>query len=415
MTDDIRKRLLVLDALSLAAGEGIVQADGTLWSHAATLGTRVKGTQFSIDRKTVENFCRVFATGYPRKCPVDYEHGSTDDDAVVRAQRAMGKVPKAGDVVEMKGVFGTDDFTGTLKTAAEKLTASGGRPLEDERNLGLWIRWRPTQKALAAIQAREYTELSIAFDDNYPHNTTGEGQGPTLLAIALLNTPFLDDMLSVAASRHGGSPAAPGNGEERMTKLTLLAAAAAFLGKPVADEDQAITELQRLQPELTGLQKFRTDVLAATGETDPAKALTRVGEFKTQNEKFVIDLAAAKKAKIDGQITATMTKFEKRLTVPLKDVMSKQLRAELEAGTELEKTETYKALDSMKETGITTQSSAGDLGGAGTADEKKFEARVNEILGSNEEVKSLRTSKGELAAYNRAVDIAEAELEPAAR
>jgi hypothetical protein len=38
------------------ASDSLVAADGTIWSHAATLGTRFKGDTFTIDRPTVENF-----------------------------------------------------------------------------------------------------------------------------------------------------------------------------------------------------------------------------------------------------------------------------------------------------------------------------------------------------------------------
>jgi hypothetical protein len=54
----------------------------------------------------------------------------------VRKLRAQGMVPKAGDVVELRGVFAADQFTGDLKTAAEKLSSQAGRPLDDPRNLG---------------------------------------------------------------------------------------------------------------------------------------------------------------------------------------------------------------------------------------------------------------------------------------
>src|SRR4051812_48878754 len=87
---------------SLSAGEGLVLADGTLWSHAATMGTRTKGDQFTIGETEVKNAVKVFTEGYPRKIPVDYEHASTTSDPEIRKLRAQGSVPKAGDVVELK-------------------------------------------------------------------------------------------------------------------------------------------------------------------------------------------------------------------------------------------------------------------------------------------------------------------------
>jgi hypothetical protein len=50
-----------------------------MWSHAATLGTRYKNGFFTIDKPTIENFIRVFKTGYPQKVCVDYEHGDEND------------------------------------------------------------------------------------------------------------------------------------------------------------------------------------------------------------------------------------------------------------------------------------------------------------------------------------------------
>jgi phage I-like protein len=70
------------------------------------------------------------------------------------------------------------------------------------------MRWKPTARALAAIKAGEYTELSIAFDEDIPNNVDGEGQGFGLWAVALSTRPFLDDMLPVAASRDTDPPPA---------------------------------------------------------------------------------------------------------------------------------------------------------------------------------------------------------------
>lgn len=415
MTDPKATRhppLTTFSGMSLTAADGILLEDGSLWSHAATLGERVKGTKFTIDRSCVENFCRVFSTGYPQKVPVDYEHGSTTDDPEIRRARAMGKVPKAGDVVEMKGVFGVADFAGSLRTTAEKLTAAVARPLEDPRNFGLWIRWRPTDKALQSIKAREYTELSIAFDDNWPHNSTGEGQGPAILAVALLNLPFLDDMLPVAASRHGGSPAAPGQeGDTRMEPrtMTLLAVTAAIVGKAVTDEAQATTELTALHPEITGLRSLRAELLTATGETDPAKALAKVKELKAANARLEQEAKTATTTKIDGLVDATFKKYEKRITPALRNLMAPQLRAELEKGVEVDKTETVKALESMKELGITEQVAGGDLGGANANDDVKLDAKARELMTSNPRLKAL-AEKDHHEAYKEALIHAEREL-----
>lgn len=412
-TAERRPPLTLASAMSLSASDGVLQADGTIWSHAATLGMRTKGTQFTIDRKTVENFIRVFTTGYPQKVPVDYDHALTTNDPEVRRARAMGKVPKAGDVLEMQGVFSVTDFTGALKTAAEKLAANAGRALDDPRNLGLWIRWHPTAKALAAIQAREYSELSITFDDDWPDNVEGKGQGPTILAVALTNLPFLDDMLPVAANRHGHLPAAPAtpSSEDHMTQrqINLVSAVAALCAKPVTDEEQAVTELTAITPEITGLRSFRVEIANAIGETDPAKAIAAVKQLKAENVRLAAEAETAKKARIDGEIEATFKKYESRITPALRHLMAPQLRAELEKGVELAKTETVKALESMKELKITGQESGGDLGGANADDDVKLDAKARELMGSNPRIKSL-AAKDEHEAYKEALVLAQREL-----
>src|SRR4051812_43542822 len=147
-----------------------VMSDGTLWSHAATLGTRIKGSSFTIDHTTIDNFIRVFKTGYPQKIVVDYEHGTFNG-----ATDAGQPVPAAGQVKELKGVYSATDLTGDLLATAKKLCEKVGRPLDDPRNFGLWMRWLPTARALQMVTQREYTELSIAFFNDLPHNVTGEG------------------------------------------------------------------------------------------------------------------------------------------------------------------------------------------------------------------------------------------------
>jgi phage I-like protein len=337
------RSLATFDAV---ATDSIVAADGSIWSHAASLGTYVKGTQFTIDRPLIENFVRVFASGYPRKVPVDYDHSSTNGAAGNGAP-----VPKAGDVLELRGVFAPADFTGELKAAAQKLADQAGRALDDPQNLGLWMRWRPTNRALGMIREREYTDLSISFgpvDDK----STGAPQGDVLIAVALTNLPFIDTMLPVAASRdHGGTRAAPGQREDTMGKITMLAAAAALIGKPGADEEQAATGLMELHSEIPKLRQLAADVGAELGESDPTKLAGKVKELKTQNAQHELAATRAREAAIKTSAEAKIKTYEKKLTVPMRALMLSQLVRELTAGTKLEETDAVKALDSMQEIG----------------------------------------------------------------
>lgn len=407
----------LLGGMSLSAGDGLVLADGSLWSHAATLGTRTKGTEFTIDQGVVQNFIKNFTSGYPQKIPVDYEHGSTTSDPEIRKLRAQGKVPKAGDVLELRGVFAPGDFTGDLKTAAEKLSTQAGRELTDPRNLGLWMRWKPTAQALGSIKAGEYTELSIAFDDDVPNNTDGAGQGPGLIAVALLNLPFLDDMLPVAASRHDDrDPADPGTTpKERETmKITMLSAVAAMLAKPVATEEDAITELAALTPQVTSMREYRNVVAAELEETDPVKAVAKIRELKSAVATATAAAAEQKKVAIKTVVETTMTKHEKKLTVPLKELMAANLATELEAGVKLEDTKTVKALETLKEFGQFTQSAGGDIGGANADDDVKLDARARELQESDPAIKAL-TMRDPHEGYKAALFKADRELRAATK
>jgi cytochrome c556 len=393
--------------------DSLVLADGSIWSHAATLGTRIKGGVFTIDAETVRTFVKNFTTGYRRKVPVDYDHAITNG-----AAGSGGPTPKAGDVLELKAVLSTADFSGDLQRTAEKIAAAMGRPLDDPRNLGLWMRWRPTARALQMLTAGEYSELSIAFDMEYPHNETGESQGPTLLAVALTNLPFLDDMLStlVAAALGGdSSPAAPAptHKEQHMTtpnNVRLLTAVAALsLGAAPSDEDQAITQLAALGPEIKQLRALRDGVLAESGETDIAKVPAKIKELRAENQRYATEAKDAKARELAVTVDATMKKFEKRFrSVPERKMYERNLTAELTAGTKLEETETHKLLSALKDSDVTGQFSAGDSGDA-PADDVKLDTTARELMNSDPDLKALaQTDRTD--AYIRALKQARREL-----
>jgi hypothetical protein len=187
-------------ARSLLAGESLVLADGTIWSHAATLGTRVKGDSSRSTARPSRTSSKSSQRAIRRRSP------STTSTArrrrIPRSKlRAQGQVPKAGDVLELRGVFSVADFTGDLKAAAEKLSAQAKRPLDDPRNFGLWMRWKPTARALAGDQGRRVLRALDRVRRRLAAQQHGEGQGPTPPRRRLVMRPFLDDMLPVAASR----------------------------------------------------------------------------------------------------------------------------------------------------------------------------------------------------------------------
>jgi phage I-like protein len=405
MTTELRRTSTV----SLAS-EGLIAADGSIWSHAATLGTRFRGTEFTIDRETVDSFIRNFTSGGPRKVPVDYEHGTTNG-----ATTEGRPVPKAGDVLELKGVYAVDDFTGDLRTAAEKLAAKAGRALDDPQNFGLWQRWRPTPRALGMIKDGEYSELSIAFVSDHQDTTTGKAQGPTLVAVALTNRPFLDDMLPVAASRdHGGPPAVIGHQEFTMSKTTMLAATAALIGKPVSDDEQGATELTALSKELPTLRSYAADVGAALGETDPAKAVKKVKELQASVETHELAAKQAKEAATKAVVDATLKEHESKFIPAMRPMLERELTRELNAGaTDPKETEVVKALSAAPDTGITTRKTGADDGSssANTSDDVKLDAKAKELMQSDAEVKELHQAQGFGAAFNLALRKAGSQLQ----
>lgn len=388
--------------------------DGTLWSHAATMGIRIKGAEFTIDRSVIENFISVFRTGYPQKICVDYEHG-TMNGATDHGQ----PVPAAGQVMELKGVYSAADFSGDLKAAAEKIAAKIGRSLDDTRNFGLWMRWRPTARALQMVTAREYTELSIAFSENFDHNTTGTPQGPTILSVALTNTPFLDDMLPVAASRRDGEPPHDSLHPEHqnMPNATLLQRAAAFFGKAFSSEEEVqaaaeerITSLSRENESLKGYKTLGDVIATEVGETDPTKIPAKVRELKAVAVAALAKQEEEKEKATNSEADKILLKHEKRLSPAQKDYFRPQLVTELKAGTKSGETKTEKVIESFPESKALGRTSASDGGrDAPTDRDSRLQLRAREIMDSDPSVKR-QAEKDDYGAYKRALSMAGREI-----
>lgn len=390
------------DALLLAS-------DGTLWSHAATLGTfKYAGVEFTIGADEVTQMVQNFSAARV-KIPVDYDHGTTNGSA-----DGSKPVPKAGDVVELYAVLSDSDITPAIQAQIDKVkdaqAALGASRDYDPR--GLWARWRPTPKAQQLVSAREYTEMSVAFDvegvDKY-----GADVGTLLKAIALTNLPFLDNMVSIAAndrsSATAGTPANEDNMSDTPNKGTLgfgarLALAASLLvGKPVETEEAATVELAAFkaqhdkdQKELSDLRDFRSVVGAELGKADitPAEAVTKVRELsataKAATDKATSELANTRKAVIDGITTV----HAKKLTVPLKAVIEKQLAANLDAGQKPGETDTEAMLKAMPEVGELAEQHTQADGGASidTAELSVVNAKIQAAM-NDPQVKAL-TAKG---------------------
>jgi hypothetical protein len=167
------------------------------------------------------------------------------------------------------------------------------RPGEDGTPVP-WGRIEWTDRARAAIQAKELQYLSPTFSCDGWDPTTGQRQGPTLYGAALLNTPFLFDLPRVAASREAvpstHSPGPEPRTESHMLKKTLLA-----LGLPEGTtEDEALKALAEMAGEkvklgaetkahVVALESMRVDLAAAKAEG--AKALAEAKVLREEGEK----------------------------------------------------------------------------------------------------------------------------------
>lgn len=383
-----------------------VLADGTLWTHAATLGTRYKNGFFTIDKTVIENCIRVFRTGFPQKVCVDYEHSSENE----AAQNSGQAIPAAGQVKEFKGVYSVDDFTGDLKAAAEKVAVKVGRTLDDSRNFGLWMRWHPTARALQMITAREYTEVSIVLYGDMKNNTTGEGQGPAIGSVALVNSPFLDDMLPVAASRDNNGGTSTDLDEQRNRQMPVpqvLQRAAALFGRAFTTEDEVmsatedrITTLSRENETLKPFKAYHDAVVGEIGEVDPTKAATKVRELKTTVAASQRVQEEEKDKAVNSEADKILLKHEKRLSPAQKDYFKPQLVAELKAGTKSGETKTEKVIESFPENKALGRKSAADGGqDAPTDRDARITLRANELLESDPTLKRM-ADKSERGAYD---------------
>jgi hypothetical protein len=367
--------------------------DGTLWSHAATLGTFFYGeAEFTLDAEMLQSFVGNFAAGYPKKVPVDYNHETTRKDV----NRAL--VPftrRAGEVVEVAAVTDPAQLNAAMQKQVADETArraklGGPRALETVDPLGLWVRWQPTPNALAMVRDGEITEMSVTFFHDYPHNETGEGQGPTLVAVALTNTPFLDSMIPVAASRGaGGDPAVPG--EESPTMSTpnnrFATALAVLLGREFDTDDEAVTAAKTKVTELTRevdaakpKVQFATALSAELEESDPAKAVAAIRTLKASAKKATELEQKSKTEATAAKVEAVLLKHEKRIpSVKAREMYAANLSRDLEAGQDLGKTDTEAVLATIPESAQLVRKSASDNGAEVTFD-RQLDARIEELM-----------------------------------
>lgn len=371
--------------------------DGTRWSHAAVFGTfYYKGEQLTVDVALLEQFVHNFASGgYPQKPCVDYDHGSTKADP-------SGDSPKAGDIVELRVV----ESASALPPSAAQQIQLAGRALSDERNFGLWARWHPTPKAEERIRGREYTEMSIAWADDLVNPRTSKEQGPTLLSIALTNTPHLDTMVPIAATRgEGGSRADSRQERSDMEKVNLLTRLGVAIGRVFSNEEEATSAVEAKISSLTNdvaslqpVKAFATAICTELGASDTVVALAKVKELKTQVATAETAAREAKKVALTAKRDGILKKFEDRYVPAEKPFLETALTADLEAGTDT----IEKMLTARPKHSITTRASAKDEGKNMTKN-ATLDARVKELC------------RDEKLSYGDALEKAERELADEAR
>lgn len=393
------RRVHISLATDAAAG-GALRPDGTLWSHAVSPGTYIRDGSFTIGDAELSSFVTNFNKGYPSKVPVDYEHGTTN------GATAMGvAVPKAGDVLEMHAVLTEGDITPDIQASIDhsraKQKALGvNKPVDP---LGLWVRWVPTPKALKMVKDGEYTEMSIAFSMEFADNK-GNIQGPTIKAIALCNRPFVQDMVSIAATAT--------DTEHRPMELSkYFPTFSALIGKPVTTDAEATTALTSLseskattERELAAANSFR-DVIAAefAGEKDATKLVTAIRNLNTSVTKLTGERDEAVGKQLGAEVELHLRKYEKKLTAPAKDLYAKQLTANIKAGQKIGETDTDKVLASLPDIpGLEGQSTGADTG-KGLTDDAAIQARVTELTEKDPRISKMRDPNSRaLAAVSQA-------------
>lgn len=155
------------------------------------------------------------------------------------------------------------------------------------------IEW--TDRARAAIAARELQCLSPTFSTNGDDPTTGKPQGPTLYGAGLLNTPFLQDLPRVAAS---AVPPAPAAKEQRMELKQLLA----LLGLPdTGTPDDVAKTLGDWKAKLAAPPQAAP---AGEPDGDEAKKMSRVVELAIEPVKAKLAATEAEKLELAKRVEA---------------------------------------------------------------------------------------------------------------
>jgi hypothetical protein len=169
---------------------------------------------------------------------------------------------------------------------------------------------RPTERGLALVKTGAYRLTSPTIDFDFISPTTGESQGPTLLALALTNRPFIRgqqparavDRSSVALRAPGGNtmavadtgaPAAPAPQASTVTLADHSAALAAV-------KTEAAAQLAAISAERDSIKSLLVAEQARAKKfaDDAASAMKKCADMENANAE------AAAKGKVDAIISS---------------------------------------------------------------------------------------------------------------
>lgn len=305
---------------------------------------------FEVAKEHLDAIARNF--GRERKVLyADYDHGIALPDGSGRAL-AAGQILQ----VEVRAGEGTDER---------------GKPRHE-----LWALVEWTERAAAAIRAREYNHTSAWYAPQFKNNQ-GEELGPTLLGFAITNRPVIDGMAPLALDERASalalssdfiafgerldSPGPTGQDEGR-GKMNL----AFLLGRlglgPSATETDAAAKVDELQGQVRTLSAEKQTV---TSERDREKSAREAAErtlseirtvfgFGTEGDLLAhcrtlsAKLKEAETKGRDQEVTALVERAlrEHRILPTQKDYFLSKLKEEA-AGAKLEETPTTKLLGAL--------------------------------------------------------------------
>lgn len=285
------------------------------------------GGRIEFSRDFLQSLAANYAAeGKPERAVNFFHRGSSDGDATPIADKVA-----AGWISDLE----LDEV------------GAGGR---DGPGLYALIAW--TERARAFILADELRYLSPEFAPNAASKATGKPQGPTLLGAALLNDPYLTELPRVAASEHP---------KEKHGMNRKLICAALGLAEDATDEqiNEACENAATAPPPSPDAGKAERLALAERVKASDAavmKLTEQLAEMRSAQK------ARDVKAFFDRLVT------EGRVTPGMREGLEKiAMAAGLEAVAFLEKNPV-----------IVASGEAGVTGGAVSADQKTWDAKLAE-------------------------------------